>query len=65
VLERDRRTIRRALKAVPPDAYENGRPRWRLRKILEALDAHEQRMGHEQFGRAVLTGTRSLMKSSG
>jgi hypothetical protein len=48
LLERDRRTIRRALAMVPPDAKESGNPRWRLRTILDALDAHERRTGHER-----------------
>lgn len=48
LLERDRRTIRRALAMVPPDAKESGNPRWRLRTILDALDAHERRTRHER-----------------
>jgi hypothetical protein len=48
LLERDRRTIRRALAMVPPDAKETGSPRWRLRTILDALAAHERRTGHER-----------------
>jgi hypothetical protein len=50
LLERDRRTIRRALAMVPPDAKESGNPRWRLRTVLDALDAHERRTGHERSG---------------
>ena len=50
LLERDRRTIRRALAMVPPDAKESGNPRWRLRTIIDALDAHERRTGHERSG---------------
>jgi hypothetical protein len=50
LLERDRRTIRRALAMVPPDAKESGNPRWRLRTVLDALDAHGRRTGHERSG---------------
>jgi hypothetical protein len=38
VLERDRRTVTRALRHTKPDAKQNGQPRWRLRTILDALD---------------------------
>jgi hypothetical protein len=38
LLERDRRTIRRALAMVPPDVNENNIQRWRLRTIVDALD---------------------------
>jgi hypothetical protein len=37
MLERTRRTIKRALRHVPPDSHERGQPRWRLPKIIEAL----------------------------
>jgi hypothetical protein len=49
LLERDRRTIRRALAMVPPDAKQSGNPRWRLRTILDALDAHERQTGRKRF----------------
>ena len=39
MLERTRRTIKRALRHVPPDSHERGQPRWRLPKIIEALDS--------------------------
>lgn len=48
ILERDRRTIRRALKIVPPDAMESGHPRWRLRTVIDALDAHGRHTGHDR-----------------
>ena len=38
MLERTRRTVKRALRHVPPDSYERGQPRWRLPKIIEALE---------------------------
>jgi hypothetical protein len=38
VLERDRRTVTKALRHTPPDAKQKGQPRWRLRTILDALD---------------------------
>jgi hypothetical protein len=39
LLERDRRTIGKALRHVPPDKKEKGgQPRWKLPTILSALD---------------------------
>lgn len=39
LLERTRRTIKRALRHVPPDSLERGgQPRWRLPKIIQALE---------------------------
>jgi hypothetical protein len=38
ILERDRRTITKALRPTPPDGNENGQPRWRLKTILDALE---------------------------
>jgi len=40
LLERDRQTVRRALRHVPPDGYERKQPRWRLKTIIDAVDAH-------------------------
>ena len=46
-LERDRRTIRKALREVPPDvADRRGHPRWRLPTILTALEKHNRRTGN-------------------
>lgn len=42
ILERDRGTITRALRGVPPDAHENKSPRWRLRTVVDALAARER-----------------------
>jgi hypothetical protein len=39
LLERDRRTITKVLRKVRPDTHENKKPRWRLRKIVDALEA--------------------------
>jgi hypothetical protein len=38
VLERDRRTITKALRHTPPNGEENNQPRWRLKTILDALE---------------------------
>jgi len=38
MLERDRATIKRAMRKVPPDATERKQPRWKLTTALEALD---------------------------
>ena len=39
MLERDRATIVRALRRVPPDATERKQPRWKMTTALAALDA--------------------------
>ncbi len=39
-LELDRQTVRRALRHVPPDGYERKQPRWRMKTIISAVDAH-------------------------
>jgi hypothetical protein len=49
-LGRDRRTIGKALKAVPPDAREGGHPRWKLPTILAALESHERNTGQSHGG---------------
>jgi hypothetical protein len=38
LLERDRRSIQKSLRHVPPDKTERGAPRWKLKTILRALD---------------------------
>lgn len=38
-LEKDRQTIVRALRDVPPDGSEAGQPRWKLSTIVKALEA--------------------------
>jgi hypothetical protein len=45
LLERDRATVTRALRHVPPDGYENGQPRWRMPTIVNAVATkpHERR----------------------
>jgi hypothetical protein len=37
LLERDRATLVRALRRVPPDGFEHGRPRWFMQTITAAL----------------------------
>jgi hypothetical protein len=37
MLERDRRTITRALHGVPPDSRDNKSPRWKMATIVNAL----------------------------
>ncbi len=37
LLERDRATLVRALRHVPPDGYQNGQARWRMPTIVDAL----------------------------
>jgi hypothetical protein len=40
LLERDRGTLKRALRRVPPDAVEQGQPRYKLSTVLEAMAVH-------------------------
>jgi len=42
LLERDRQTLVRALRHVPPDGYQGGQPRWRLATIVAALAVKPQ-----------------------
>jgi hypothetical protein len=42
MLERDRQTIVRALRNVPPDGEEGQQPRWKLATIVTALDRHSR-----------------------
>jgi hypothetical protein len=45
LLERDRQTIKRALRAVEPDGYEQGQPRWRVGTVMRAVAAHSSHTG--------------------
>jgi hypothetical protein len=38
VLEKDRRTVIKSLRQVPPDGKERGADRWRLKTIIDALE---------------------------
>jgi hypothetical protein len=40
LLERDRRTVTKAMFGVPPDAKEKKQPRWKMSTIVDALDRH-------------------------
>jgi hypothetical protein len=42
LLEKDRRTITKAMLGIAPDTKVNGQSRWRLRKIVDALAAQER-----------------------
>lgn len=42
MLEKDRRTLVKAMQGVAADEKVNGQPRWRLRKIVDSLAAHER-----------------------
>src|SRR5712664_1497446 len=43
-LERDRRTLVRAMAGVEPDGHQNKQPRWKLSSIVFALTGHEARI---------------------
>jgi hypothetical protein len=45
MLELDRQTVRRALRHVPPDGFEQKQPRWRMKAVIEAIDRHLGRNG--------------------
>jgi hypothetical protein len=50
LLERDRQTIERALRGLEPDAHERGQPRWRLARIVDALNArHAAKSGSSKM----------------
>jgi hypothetical protein len=42
LLEKDRATLVRALRHVPPDGYERRQPRWRMPTIIDALAVKPQ-----------------------
>ncbi|BBZ97466.1 hypothetical protein BRDID11004_16220 [Bradyrhizobium diazoefficiens] len=42
LLEKDRATLVRALRHVPPDEYQGGQPRWRMPTIIDALATRPQ-----------------------
>lgn len=46
LLERDRRTITKALRHVLPDGHVNKSPRWRLRTIIDALETAAAHSDH-------------------
>jgi hypothetical protein len=48
LLERDRRTVARALRGIAPDQRERGQDRWKLPTIVAALTAHASRTGGQQ-----------------
>lgn len=56
MLERTRRTVKRALRHVPPDSHERGQPRWRLPKIIEALQSSGGPMTSPRGSSGVGTG---------
>ena len=45
LLERDRGTLKRALRRVRADAFEYGQPRYKLSTVLEAMAAHTRMNG--------------------
>lgn len=78
LLERDRRTIRRAVLSLSPDAFDpRGQPRWKLARVVSALGAldglrpdvnHRRRMNAadeiELIGRRLSEGIESLRAAS-
>ena len=40
LLERDRRTVTKAMASVPPDGKEKKQPRWKMSTIVDALERH-------------------------
>ena len=45
LLERDRGTLKRALRDVQADAFEHGQPRYKLSTVLDAMAAHTRKTG--------------------
>ena len=50
MLERTRRTVKRALRNTPPDSTERGQPRWRLPRIIQALESSGAPMTRHNSG---------------
>lgn len=50
MLERTRRTVKRALRDVPPDGFERGQPRWRLANIVKALERRTNKTSYAYQG---------------
>jgi hypothetical protein len=42
LLARDRQTIARALRGIPPDGKERGAPRWKMSTIFDAMERHNR-----------------------
>jgi hypothetical protein len=74
LLERDRRTVTKAMQGVAPDGQERGAPRWKMATIVDALEAHEspRDAGHGRIGQIAdelerlhrkLDAARTLIKS--
>jgi hypothetical protein len=42
LLSRDRQTIARALRNIPPDGKARGAPRWKMSTIFEAMERHNR-----------------------
>ena len=50
MLERDRGTLTRALKDVPPDGHEHGQPRWKVSTAAAALERRSYRPQSQVIG---------------
>lgn len=50
LLERTQRTVKRALRDTPPDSHERGQPRWRLARIVSALERNAARPANHGGG---------------
>jgi len=48
LLERDRQTIKRALRGVEPDGFEQGQPRYRIGTVMRAVAAHTSLTGRSR-----------------
>jgi hypothetical protein len=45
LLERDRQTVKRALRGVAPDGHERGSPRFKIATVMNAMASHERMTG--------------------
>jgi hypothetical protein len=50
-LNRDRRSVGKALRSVPPDSTEGGRPRWQIGRVSAALAKYDREWSG-RFGRS-------------
>jgi hypothetical protein len=57
-LDRDRRSLRKALRDVEPDTFVHGRPRWLMQTIVDALEDYDRLAGRTR-GNGSLSGGHS------
>lgn len=64
LLERDRATIVRALRKVPPDATERKQPRWKMTTAIAAVDALPAPIIHRRAVAVMITAAAARTPAS-